>query len=306
MSSLDNTENFNDPEAWKNKGNDFFSKGLYDEAIKSYFKAIELNHEYSEAWNNLGYTYLKIGKIEEAEKCNKKVKEIKSKQLEIKKPDISPKKEKFSVSSRSLLVVLIIAIIIVATTASLIMGFFSGGDNSREEPLPTITYTTTAPPITIDKTDHPTVVNTEPQTTVQTPLPTAVSFFQTDDDEILWDSIVPHMKDVEFYIAALADFWEDDDYIGIRTACQQGSKSCVNAMEETGNLKTSQRFTPLKSEHFAYLNNYKVFFQKYEEAAIAYRNGQSSMGRAFILEAEEAGDQAHINHENIMKMIDAL
>ncbi|GEM_PF-1929620 len=306
MSSPDNIENNNDPEVWKNIGNDFFNKGQYDEAIRCFFKAIELNHDYLDAWNNLGYTYFKLGQVEEADKCNKKVKEIKLKLTETEETQIIPKKKKFTMPALSLLGILVIAIIIIAVIASLMLGIFSGGETTRDKIVSTTTYPTSAFPTTIVHTELPTVVHTETPTTIQTPLPTVVSFFQTDDDEILWDSIVPHMKDIEFYINALADFWEDDDYLGIRTACQQGSKSCVKAMEETGGLKTSQKFNPLKSEHFEYLNNYKVFFQKYEEAAIAYRNEQNSMGRAFILEAEEAGDRAQINHENIMKMIDTM
>jgi len=77
MPSPDNIENQDNPEFWKKSGNDYFSKGLYEDAIKCYFKAIELDHDYSDAWNNLGYTYLKLGKNEEADRCIRKVKEIK-------------------------------------------------------------------------------------------------------------------------------------------------------------------------------------------------------------------------------------
>lgn len=306
MSLPDKNENENNPEVWKNFGNDFFNKRQYDEAIRCYFKAIELNHDYLDAWNNLGYVYFKLGKIEEAVKCNKKVKEIKSKLTKLEETQIVPKKKKFTMPAFSLIGILVIAVIIVAVLTSLMLGVFSGGETTRDQLISTTTYPTSAVPTTIVHTELPTVVHTEPPTTIKTPLPTEAPFFQTKDDEILWDSIVPHMTDIEFYVNALADFWEDDDYIGIRTACQQGSKSCVKAMEETGGLRTSQKFNAMKSEHFAYLNNYKVFFQKYEEAAIAYRDGQYSMGRAFTSEAEEAGDRAHINHENIMKMIDSM
>lgn len=49
MSSLDNMENLNDPEVWKNRGNAFFNKGQYEDAIKCYLTAIDLNQNYTEA-----------------------------------------------------------------------------------------------------------------------------------------------------------------------------------------------------------------------------------------------------------------
>lgn len=67
------------PQYWKNTGNDFFKKGQYEDAIKCYVKAIELNPDFFEAWNNLGLSLMKVGKTEEAQLCNKKVKELKQK-----------------------------------------------------------------------------------------------------------------------------------------------------------------------------------------------------------------------------------
>jgi len=72
-------KNLDDPVTWKEEGNQFFNKGQYEEAIKCYSHAVELNPEFIEAWNNLGLSLLKLGKIEEAKKCNEKVKEIKEK-----------------------------------------------------------------------------------------------------------------------------------------------------------------------------------------------------------------------------------
>lgn len=76
MSSSD----LNDPATWKQEGNEFFEKGQYEEAIKCYAHAVDLNPEFIEAWNNLGLSYLKIGKIDDAKRCNEKVNELKQKE----------------------------------------------------------------------------------------------------------------------------------------------------------------------------------------------------------------------------------
>ena len=67
-------KNLNDSLTWKKEGNEFFNKGEYEEAIKCYTYAVELNPEFIEAWNNLGLSLLKIGKIQEANECNQNVK----------------------------------------------------------------------------------------------------------------------------------------------------------------------------------------------------------------------------------------
>ena len=45
-------------EVWYEKGKAAYEKDQYDEAIKCYEKAIELNPNYAEAYNSLGYAYL--------------------------------------------------------------------------------------------------------------------------------------------------------------------------------------------------------------------------------------------------------
>ena len=72
-------ENLDNPVNWKKSGNEFFTQGQYQDAIKCYNRAIELNPEYLEAWNNLGLSFLKLGNTEEARKCNNKVRELKKK-----------------------------------------------------------------------------------------------------------------------------------------------------------------------------------------------------------------------------------
>lgn len=101
MSDDSNQEkNLDDPLTWKESGNDYFNRGQYEDAIKCYAHAIELNPEYIDAWNNMGLAFLKIGKIDEAKKCNEKVKELKDnhklqpqeapKQKEIESIEIGP------------------------------------------------------------------------------------------------------------------------------------------------------------------------------------------------------------------------
>lgn len=71
--------NLDDPLTWKEEGNEFFKRGQYEDAIKCYSHAIELDTNFIEGWNNLGLALLKIGKIDEAKKCNEKVKELNQK-----------------------------------------------------------------------------------------------------------------------------------------------------------------------------------------------------------------------------------
>lgn len=71
-------KNLDNPQIWKDGGNNFFNEGQYEEAIKCYKHAIQLNPNYIDAWNNLGLTFLKIGKIEDAKRCNEIVKKLKT------------------------------------------------------------------------------------------------------------------------------------------------------------------------------------------------------------------------------------
>jgi tetratricopeptide (TPR) repeat protein len=67
---------------WKNKGNDFFKKGDYENAIQSYKNALDIDPNFSDAWNNLGLTYIKIGRIDDAKKCQESMKLIKTPQVD--------------------------------------------------------------------------------------------------------------------------------------------------------------------------------------------------------------------------------
>ena len=52
--------------AWNNKGNVSLSQGKYDEAIQAYDKAIKLDPKLAPAWNNKGNALYKQGKYDEA------------------------------------------------------------------------------------------------------------------------------------------------------------------------------------------------------------------------------------------------
>jgi CheY-like chemotaxis protein len=63
----------------KNKGNEFFRQNKFEEAIRCYASAVDIDSGYSDAWNNLGMAFLKAGKVDLANSCNEKVRELNSK-----------------------------------------------------------------------------------------------------------------------------------------------------------------------------------------------------------------------------------
>ena len=54
------------------RGNAFAAKGQYDQAIKDYNKAIQIDPNYEPAYNNRGNAYKEKGKYDEAKKDYKK------------------------------------------------------------------------------------------------------------------------------------------------------------------------------------------------------------------------------------------
>ncbi len=65
--------------AWRGKGKALYSLGKFDEAIKAYDKAIETNpQQYSNDWYYKGLALDKLGKSDEAKKAYQKASEIKS------------------------------------------------------------------------------------------------------------------------------------------------------------------------------------------------------------------------------------
>ncbi|MDD1707512.1 MAG: tetratricopeptide repeat protein [Methanoregulaceae archaeon] len=65
------------PIIWKNKGDEFFNKGNFEDAIKCYKYATELKPDFIDAWSDMSISFLKLGRIDEAEKCTKKIERIK-------------------------------------------------------------------------------------------------------------------------------------------------------------------------------------------------------------------------------------
>jgi CheY-like chemotaxis protein len=62
----------------KNKGNAFFRQNKFEDAIRCYASAVDIDPGYIDAWNNLGLAFLKAGKVDLAKSCNEKVKELTS------------------------------------------------------------------------------------------------------------------------------------------------------------------------------------------------------------------------------------
>jgi len=55
--------------AWNNKGNTLARLGHYEEALRCYEKALEIDPNYRGSWVNKGYVLAKLGRYDEAAKC---------------------------------------------------------------------------------------------------------------------------------------------------------------------------------------------------------------------------------------------
>jgi tetratricopeptide (TPR) repeat protein len=53
-------------EIWNELGNIYFNTGAYDEAVRTYFKAIELDHGCGQSFSNLAYIYMRQGRYADA------------------------------------------------------------------------------------------------------------------------------------------------------------------------------------------------------------------------------------------------
>lgn len=74
---MDEDQDISNADFWKKSGDDYVKEGKYEEAIKSYKEALEIDPNYIKAWNNLGYVYSKLGRIDEAKKCKEKIDDLK-------------------------------------------------------------------------------------------------------------------------------------------------------------------------------------------------------------------------------------
>jgi len=93
----------NDAIEFKNKGNEYFNAGDYENAIQFYKKAIAIDPNYLSAWNNLGLAYIKLGKIDEAKKCQEAIKFIKTTQKNIEtQPKEAKKQEALKIQKPSI------------------------------------------------------------------------------------------------------------------------------------------------------------------------------------------------------------
>lgn len=74
---LDALEMVEDPIVWKNKGDDFFNAGNFEDAIKCYKYATQLKPDFIDAWSSMGISFSRLGRSEDAERCTRKIKRIK-------------------------------------------------------------------------------------------------------------------------------------------------------------------------------------------------------------------------------------
>ena len=66
----------NDVWGWRNKGGALYFLGKYDEAIKCYDKAIEIDPNDADVWNNKGLALNSLGNNDEAKKCYDRSREL--------------------------------------------------------------------------------------------------------------------------------------------------------------------------------------------------------------------------------------
>lgn len=59
---------------WKEKGNEYFKQKRYEEALRCYLEAVEVDPRYADAWYNLGMTCRALGYKNESATCFKRAK----------------------------------------------------------------------------------------------------------------------------------------------------------------------------------------------------------------------------------------
>lgn len=146
---MDNTNQRNDAIFWKEQGDAYFKSQNYDEAIRCYKKALEIDNEYINAWNNYGYALYKQGRLEEAEKIKEKIKILKN--LSKDKPIQSNFFDKYGIFFGIFLCIFFILIVafifpkFYTESTSFIQPISSPITTYTPEPSPTHTLLTTTP-----------------------------------------------------------------------------------------------------------------------------------------------------------------
>lgn len=157
---MDNSEK-KDSNLWKERGNEFYKQGNYDEAIKCYREAITRNRKNEAAWYNLGKVCNQIGKEEESKYCFKKADELSSK---VKKQP--PKGQ--PIKNSTMFIAIIIPLVIVGLIFIPPLFKTSASDQQITTNVPPTSTATTIPTTKI--TPVPTTKNV---ITVTTKVPTA-------------------------------------------------------------------------------------------------------------------------------------
>ena len=59
----------NGADTWKKKGNEFYRQKRFEDALRCYLNAVQIDPQYADAWYNLGMTCRALGYAGEAVTC---------------------------------------------------------------------------------------------------------------------------------------------------------------------------------------------------------------------------------------------
>jgi len=105
---------------WKNKGNEYYKQGRYQEALECFDEALSIIPDYSDALSNKAMALIKLGRIEEAKKCSGITNNIQRSSFSDKQePTKQISKKILQKSSVAIIIVIIIFAILVVTGLSL-------------------------------------------------------------------------------------------------------------------------------------------------------------------------------------------
>ena len=132
---MDNIET--DSDFWKNKGNEFYKKGNFEEAITCYKKAIKINPKSGSAYHNLGLVYRRLGDSEKSKFCFAKAEKLRSpSKPTLKSPKNNGPVKKIAIAAVIGIILVVIAIIALSFIAS---PFSSVPVQKPNTPIQTIT-----------------------------------------------------------------------------------------------------------------------------------------------------------------------